>query len=408
MLSNVDLWNYLRNKYPQFKSHTSEGTTQLFTEKGFESIARNDRTALNDFYSLSMQTILNLVNISQARDLFDVADVGENYATPYGGFLQRLAVNSIKPTTPLYKNLANGSSVDMFKIRKADVEERFFQQNFDYQSFVTIPADDLYKQIFASEYGMSEYLAGVYKGLENGYVLQKYLNKLECINALINSANHPLQDSQKFDVVLDETPTEDQLKNLWLTLQNIITAMEYAPQSGAFNAEGFKTTQETSRLRLLIRQGFVSALNVNVLASAFNPEKIGLSSEIKILQVPHFGGLQPFQDADFTTPLYPVYNDLGEEIGYNTQPNQTAITVTNENAFFKDPNENVIAVLMDKGAIFTATQNGYSVVPTPYNPAGMYTNVWANSANNTICGDPLYTFVTISKNIPIAGSVVLV
>ena len=37
-LTNLQLWNYLRDKYPTFKSNTAEGTKDLFTSAGFEQL----------------------------------------------------------------------------------------------------------------------------------------------------------------------------------------------------------------------------------------------------------------------------------------------------------------------------------------------------------------------------------
>ena len=412
MISNVDLWELLRDTYPNFKNHTSKGTSDMFTARGFEQIAATDRTALNEFYQLTLQTILNQVNISHAKDLFDTYDVGETYSTPFGGYLQRMAVNSIKPITPAYKNLTNGTSVDPYVVRKGEITDRFFRQNFDYQSLITIPDDALYKNIFASEFGMSEVMGGLMKGLENGWILQKYSNKLECINALINSTAHPLKETQIVEVPsVSVDMTESELKGLWLSFKNTIDTIVNAPQTGAYNALGFESTQDKSRLRLLIRQGYQSALDVNVLASAFNPDKIGV--DINIMPVPNFGGLKAYQTYNagtmqYETPLFPVYDSLGTQIGYNTVADQTTVTVQNENVKWEDPNDDVIAILIDKGAIFTALQNGYTVQPTPYNPRGMYTNLFANSPNNFVACDHLYNCVVFKQSLPTTNDILTI
>lgn len=394
LISNVDLWNLLRNKYPNFENHTSKGTAEIFSQTGFEALKNTDRTALNEFFELSLQYFLQLVNISQAFDPFDRNDVGETFTNEYGGYIQRLSVSSIKPVTPAYNNLQNGQTVDPFIINKAELNERFFKQNFDYQALITIPSDDLYRDIFISAYGMSEAFAGWLKGLENGYTIQKYTNKLETINAMINSTKWALQDSQKIQVSLSPTPTETELNNLWLTLKNTINAMVNAPQTGAFNAIGFETTQERSRLRLLVKQGYLANLQNKVLVSAFNRDEIALN--VPIMEVANFGGLVPYSNAEYTTRVYPVYDTLGALIGYNTQENQTTVTVSENDVYWFDPNDSIIAVLADKGFIFTSIQNAYTVTPI-YNPRGLYTNYWANAPRNTIAGDPLYNMVVFEN-----------
>lgn len=392
LVSNMELWNLIRNQYPNFASHTAQGTKELFTTAGYEALKANDINALNEFFELSLRVYLQMVNISNARDPFDVNDIGENFSNPYGGYIQRLAIPSVKPVTPAYKNLQNFNSVDPFVVYKVQANERFFRQNFDYQSLITIPDEGLYRNMFISEYGMSEAFAGWLKGLENGYILQKYTNKLEAINAMLNSTQYPLKDSQQVSVSVSAVPTSEELVNLWLSFKNTISAINASPQTGAFNAMSFASTQDTSRLRLLIRLGLRNSLASKVLASAFNPEQIGLNSSIKIMEVPNFGGLIPYQDEGFSTQLYEVYDQLGHQIGYNTLPNQSEVTVENSNVYWKDPNEDIIAVLMDKGAIFTSTQNPYRVEPIR-NPRGLYTNYWASSPNNTVAVDPLFNVI---------------
>lgn len=48
--TNAEIWNVIRAKFPNFASHTSEGTAELFSERGFEALKQSDPTALNDFF----------------------------------------------------------------------------------------------------------------------------------------------------------------------------------------------------------------------------------------------------------------------------------------------------------------------------------------------------------------------
>lgn len=395
-ISNTELWDAIRAKYPTFSSHTAAATADTFTTQGWEALKQSDSTVLNDFFNLSMRVYLQLVNISHAKDNLERGDFGETFDNPLGGYIQRLATSSVKPISPAYKGLQNGTGPDPFVVRKPEVAERFFKQNFDYASLITIQDEFQMKQIFISEYGMSEFMAGIMSGLENGYTVQKYENKLEVLNKAINSTAWPLQSTQQY--TWDEAgaePTADELENLILLIKNIVTAMDIAPQSTAYNAYGYNDTQDTGRLRLLIRPGYANATAVKVLSAAYGPEFLNLP--IPSIEVPNFGGLEPYEDAEYSTPLYPVYDSLGAVIGYNTTQGASEATVETADVYWKDPNENVIAVIADKGAIFESRQNGYQVEPIR-NPRGLYTNYWASSPNNTIAYDPIYTFVTISKN----------
>lgn len=393
-ITNADLWNAVRAKYPTFASHTAKATKEMFTEAGFEALKQLPDNPLNDFWGLLIRVYLQQVNVSHAKDNLESKGFGEFYDNPNGGFIQRMAVRSIKPISPAYKGLKDGDSPNPFVVRKPKVEERFFRQNFDYASLITIPDDFQAKQIFVSEYGFDAFISGVMEGLRNGYVIQKYENKLEVLNKALNSATYPLQETQQFETDMSADPTAEELTAFILLVKNIVSAIDMAPQSSAYNAAAFEDTQDTSRLKMLVRPGIKNAIGVKTLTGAFNPDQLSLP--IDIIEVPNFGGLRPFKEKTFTTPLYEVYNDLGEVIGYAETEGATTVTVETDAVHWQDPNEDVIAIIADKGAVFESMQNGYEVEPIR-NPRGRYTNYWASSPNNTIAFDPLYTFITISK-----------
>lgn len=396
VISNTDLWNTLRKIYPSFKAHTAEATAEMFTDKGFESISRTDVTAINDFFELSVRVWLNQINTSHAKDPLEDRGFGEFYDMPFGDYTQRMAIDSVAPISAGWKGLKNGDSPDAWVVRKASIKERFFESNFDFASLISIPDDFQKKQIFISEYGMSEFTAGIYEALQNGYIIQKYTNKLEALNAAINSVKNPLKSTQIVNTPMSATPTDTELKNFLLSVMNVKETMELAPQTGAFNALGFKSTQDMSRLKLLVRQGIRTAINVQTLVGAFNPEKLNLN--IDIIPVPNFGGLTPYyMKEEVETNLYPVYNSLGERVAWSETEGGDAVDGLTENDVqWKDPNEDIVAMLADKGLVFECRQNPYEVEPIR-NPRGRYTNMWASSPNNTIATDALYNMV-IFKN----------
>lgn len=400
MLSNVDLWNALKQLYPNFRNHTAQWTKDTFTEKGFEALKRSDVGAINEYYLLSLRVLLNRVDYSNAKDLFDNIDFGEAFSSPYGGYLQRIAVNSVKPVNPAWKGLENGQTLDPFVVRRGTMQERFFPQNFDYQSLITIPDESLYKNMFISEYGVSEVYSGFMQALENGWILQKYTNKMECLNAYLNSTEYPLKATQYIDIpVAAETPTADELKYMWVQIQNNLTAMLNNPQSGAYNSLGFESTQNRDSLRFLLKQGYKTLFNTEVLVSAFNPEYLGIN--LPIAEVPNFGGLKPFKEAAYTTPLYEVYDSLGTVIGYSETEGATTATIDFDAVYWQDPNEDIIGIIADRALIFESTQNGYQVEPIR-NPRGLYTNFWASSPNNFVGVDPLYNCLVLRKSTPVS------
>lgn len=396
-ITNVDLWNKIRAAFPNFRNHTSEGTRALFTEAGYEKMRNFSVDALNEFWDLSMRVFLQTVDIAQAKDPLDSQGFGEVYEQARGGYIQRLAITPMKPISPRYKGLKNGKSVDPFVVRKPQINERFFKQNFDYQHLLTIPDEFQFKQIFISEYGMSEVMAGLMLQMENAYKIQKYVNKLEAINAGINSTQNALQESQKFAVSVSDTPTEAELVDLVLAIKNIVSAMTVGASSSAFNAMHFPTVQEKDRLKLLVRPAFKNQIEVLVARNSYNASTLNLP--IDVIEVEHFGGLEPYKEAEFTTKLYEVYDEFGAVIGYSETEGQTgadSVEVEEYDVFWKDPNAGVHAILADKGWIFESIQNPYRVEPIR-NPAGLYQNYWASAPNNAILVDALYNVVVIKN-----------
>ena len=434
-LTNAQLWNYIRDKYPNFASQTAKGTADLFTARGFEQLSQFDSSILNDFFSLSLRVFLQKIDVANVKDLLSDQDFGESYDTPYGGYVQRISIDSVKPISPGYKGLHDGDSPDPFVVRKPETNERFFTQNFDYASLITTPDQSLYKNMFVAEDGMSRYLGGIMQALQNGYTLQKYTNKLEALNAGINSVTFPLKDTQKYETaaITDAASIIAFVK----LVRDIVDAMVFNPATAAFNAYGFESTQEKSRLRLLVKPELINALAT--ISRLNSPEDLALP--IEIVKVPNFGGLTPVLEAGDVfaagtirsdtsgTPTYttylaatknasqvtiaegydpdtvtPIYDSLGVKVATAFTVATTAQGATtyatyyipNDVQKYDDPNEDVMAVIADKGYIFENIQNPYQVEPIR-NPRGLYTNYWASSPNNGIVVDHLYNIVTISK-----------
>lgn len=426
-LTNAQLWNYIRDKYPNFKSQTAKGTADLFTSKGFEQLSQFDSSILNDFFGLSLRVFLQKIDVANVKDLLSDQDFGESYDQPYGGYTQRIAINSIKPISPGYKGLNDGDSPDPFVVRKPETNERFFTQNFDYASLVTTPDMSLYKNMFVSETGMSDYLGGIMKGLQNGYTLQKYVNKLEALNAGINSSTFALKDTQKYQTAA-LTDSASIIAFIKL-VRDIVSAMVFNPATAAFNAYGFESTQDKDRLRILVRPEMMNT--IATISRLNSPEDMSLP--IKVVQVPNFGGLTPaltqgdvyakgtIKTDSSGTPTYttykaasangsdttigevtvtstvPIYDTLGEKVATAFVTSGTTYYIPNEVTKYTDPNADVLAVIADRGYIFENVQNPYQVEPIR-NPRGLYTNYWASSPNNGIVVDHLYNICTISKS----------
>lgn len=398
-ISNVDLLKYVEQKSPQFKSLTGRITADVFTENGFERVKANDVNALAEFYGLTMRVYLQFINVADIKDPLEIGGFGESFDNPMGGFIQREAITRIKPVSPAWKNLKDGQSVDPFVVRKGKVEERFWKQNFDFQTMLTIPDDFVMKQMFITTYGISTFVEGQIAQLRNSYAVQKYLAKKEAIDAFLNGTVDALQDSQTVTISYDDAPTDEQMINLILTIKNLVSNMGAVPSTAAYNAMHFESSQDISRLKLLIRVGFKNELALKVLRNSYNAETLNLP--VDVIEVDNFGGLTPYKEEALTTPVYPVYDNLGAVIGYSETKNQTGIeNVTYEDyeVFWKDPHADVLAILADKGLIFDSYQNGVQM-NTIYNPRGLYTNYFLSMPNGTVAVDSLYNAVVIKRTV---------
>lgn len=425
-ITNAQLWDLARKASPTFRSHTSKATADLFTEKGWEALTRNDINIINEFLELSIRVGLTMVESSKAKN--PLADIGlvQVYDMPLGGISQRIAVSSVKPVSPRFKGLEDyskgGNSVDMYTIRKSEQNQRFFTMNFDFQSYITIQDYQL-KECFINENGVGSLVAGIMEGLRNGYTIQEYENTIECLSKAMNSTTHPLQDTQIVNVDSWGSGTGGAIASadvlsLIKNIKDISTAMDVTPQTSAFNAANYATLVEKDQLILLMRAGIKTEMELKVELGAFNPDRISLPFEVK--EVENFGGLIP-QDAN-NYDLQPVYDKEGEVRGYIAKANvvingpcfwdaanhRWLVNVTTGGAtadttfpaepdHWYDPNEDVLAVLIQKGAIFETSQNPYVVRPTPYNAAGLYTNYWASRPNTGINFDYYYTMVVFRK-----------
>lgn len=397
IVSNVDLWNYLRATNPSFERHTSKGTADLFTEKGFEALRRQDVTAIDEFFQLSLRLAFQKVDISKARNPLEDSGLVEVYDTPNGGYVQRIAVDSIKPVSPAYKDLPDGNGPDPFVVRKPKSAERFFAQNFDYQSFISIQ-ETMVKRIFLEEFGMSAYIAGIIQGLQNGYIIQRYENALQAIHSALTSSATPLKDSQVV-VIEDWSESEDNLKLFVLLVKDIATAMEVSPQTDAFNANSFSTAVRAEDHVLLVRAGLKNKIEVMLEVGAFNPEKLAMPFTIK--EVENFGGIYYTGTvAGATERVYPAVDAFGAKVDGKwvlTEGASESEAVEATDITAVDPHYNTIAMIAQKGTIFENIQNGYSIRPI-FNPRGLYTNYWADAANNAVCYDANYNLIEIRRS----------
>lgn len=397
-LRNSQIFTACRAASPQFQALTA-GLTAENLDKGWEANKNFDPTVVNEWFKITMKIILNKVNIATVKNPIEDYGVAESYDTPWGNALQRIALTDLGPVDPKFHGLKNGDSIDMFKVRKNELKERFFEQNFDFQNYFTLQSFQV-KQILQSEFGMDQITSGLMGQLERSYTKQRYLNELECLNALINSEDFPLQDTQvvTVDVADASKYSNGELVGFIKEVNNVVKNMTLVPSTKAYNAGKFDSAVNKDEMVLLVRPDIITDIEA---LNKLNAPGLGLPMDAK--EVLNFGGLIPYtMSGDDKVPLYPVYDADGAQIGWNTSKEQTTATVDLGAELYEDPNENIIAVLIQKGAIFTTMQNGVEMVPTPYNARGAYMNYFFNVINAGIHGDYFYNLVIFTKKVGVA------
>lgn len=396
-ISNVEFWNAARNYSPNFLNSTSKATKEFFNENTFEEMKSNNLNILNDFFKISMRVAFQMITRSTAKN--PLSDIVVRYDTPFGGIQQRMAIHTMKPISPRFRGLKDGDSVDQYQVRLPKIEERFYRMNYDFQNLVTIQSYQM-KEIFLSEFGMGEFQAGIMEScLTNSRIIQDYNNILQCIDtAILNSENFPMQDSQKIGLSINDTNnmTAEELTNMILAMKDVATSFETEAQTSAFNQAKFKTSVSADDMILLIRAPIKNRISTSLMVGAFNPDYLSLPFS-EVIPVSNFGGLIPYKENTFTTQVYPAYDaKFGNVIGYNDQPDQTVAQYGEDEVFFKDPNENVLALAIQKGGIFECRQNGIEINAVP-NYAGQYVNYWMSSPNNLLAWDRYYASIAFVK-----------
>ena len=397
--TNLQLFNGLRKQFADFESITAEATAETFTEKGWGAIQRENIDIINKFFSLSMKVAFNKLDIAEVNTRLSESGLVETYSEQFGGFLQRISVNIVDPVSPGYLDLMDGDSVDMQTVSKPDAKERFFEcGNDNFQSTITI--QPMYaKTLFLDEYGMSNFIAGIMKGLEEGYKQQQEVNIYKAIHECINSVDAPLQDSQKItlDSWTDAGVTDDELMSFIAALQDLGTAMETSITAPGFNANGFNTKANVADYKVYVRAGIVNKIRRQLRVGAYNPEDLTLPFEI--VEVPDFGGTKHYIDIESTpTLLYPHYTKMGKVDGWAlSEGGDKAYDKNAAGIYTVDTDADVLAMVAQNGLIFRDIKEPFTVIPAPFNARGLYTTYWASAANNMIRYDANYGCVIVKK-----------
>ena len=419
-----------------FAAITPAGTKEMFTERGFNDLANANAAALGIFYPLTLKVFLQQVNFANVKDLFADQGFGESYSGGIkGAITQRMYQGIMHCIDPKYINLKNGDSPDQYVVRKGSPEESFWQNNESLANLITIPDKTLYQGLFASD-GIAAFAEGQAKSIVEGFKLQRYLDKKECIHTIYTNDRHPLKSTQH--VKVDDVTDAATAIKLIETIRNICDAIEFSAQSqgGKFNAGGFADHIGHDRLCLLARPKLFNTIaTINRLQA---PEG-GLAIPVDVVKVEDFGGCVPVitagdvyaagtvcvaNDAAPTYALYQghtrnesevtlaadingathtdIYDQYGAKVADayylagNIDGSHTTIYVPVESAKIMDPHADVLGAVADKGVIFFNVTNPMQV-ELARNARGLFTDMWLSSPDNAILYDHRKIWVSLDK-----------
>ena len=373
---------------------------RIYTKEKWNNVNSYNKQVLEDFFGLSVRVVLNKIRTANPNIPEIYREIVEEYSSVEGGIEQRINIMPIKPTSPRYRNLQDGDSVDRWTVRKPRTKEYFFQKNFDFQNFVSLQEINL-KQMFLSETGIFSYIEGITKTFNDSYYIQKAVMMKEMLSLAINGDGvevRALRDSQKKSVrkiLANDLSTQEEF---YRTIKNFVDTERVQIFTGANNAGAFEQSFRVEEHVLIVRATMWNILECNLRAPSFLKESYGLP--IKVILTDNFGGLQYVLKNSPQTVLKPVYDEkTGEEIGFNTTGGTGTIAdcVPEEDIAVVDPNEDIVAVIAQRGVIFSTIQNPYEVRATEVNQAGLYKNLWASQPNGAFCYDPYYDLVTFTE-----------
>lgn len=434
--SNKDFMAEVIKESPKFQGYVAAGTQGRFDKDSIEALSNNPE-AMDEFYSTLMRVVFQKLNVARAENGFTRSGLVEQWAVPMGEYTQRMYVGAVAPISPQYRNLKQGDWINQYIINKPEVEQSFWKLNYDRQSLLTLKRVDQ-KRIFLEEGQMGALTAGLLEGINTGNTIQDSLVIKNAINTAINSKDHPLQAAQ--NIVISswatgadlDSVTDEQLTDFLIAISNLFDSMFAVdnPATGLYNAAGFKTRVERNQYVMYARTGIKNRINKKLMVGAFNPSYLNLDLG-EIYDINDFGGLIPYKEKEHTTQLYPIFTSLGSTTGYyiSDADAQTAITegklkksavtttegesvtgylisapdtdaksisgsVAESNVEWLDQNDDVIAVIAQRGVIGQNLQNAMEMSVVP-NYLGMYQNYIANQPNNGIYYEHHYNFIVI-------------
>lgn len=296
----------------------------------------------------------------------------ERDSIEWGNILQKLKVAMPNAESDDSFDLADGKSVDQYKINKPKVNQLLFTNETPWQTHITVHLDELEKA-FVDSSAMGAFISGMFGEVQNRIELAMENLSIDCVNNYMAEMikRKTQRPSRVINLVTDYNSDyglsgdralkpEEALKDYYFLsyvirrINTISSTMEYMT-SGMYNDTAFAggDTQNDiysrhtpkSEQRLMLYIDLVNQLKTDINSKAFNMKEVAIDI--------------PFQTVPFWQSL-----KTPDTINIKTSSGGTAISQAG-----------VMGILFDREAMGTF-KNKYTSLTSPINAAGKYYNVF--------------------------------
>lgn len=261
---------HMSNDYQQRVPATSQAGVDVVSDKILTS-----KTLFNEF----APALVNLIGSQVVADFTfynPLAPFKQQALLPEGGsIIEEIAIGMIK---------AKGYDIEdtnLFKNNPVEVYANFHQVNREDRYDLTVSRQEL-RKAFRSQYGLNDFIMTMLARPGQSDELDEF-NIMTQLIGVAYANNHLKKVSTPISDI--GTATADELKNLSYKIRTFAKKMAMIP-STLYNAEGVPMRSDRSDLVLITTPDVTSALDVNVLADAFNQDRTNFAENV--VEIPEF------------------------------------------------------------------------------------------------------------------------
>lgn len=296
----------------------------------------------------------------------------ERDSIEWGNILQKLKIAMPDAESDDSFNLADGESVDQYKVNKPKVNQLLFTNEAPWQTHITVHLDELEKAFIDSS-AMGAFISGMFGEVQNRIELAMENLSIDCVNNYMaelikrkeQRPNRVVNLVTEYNAQMGLTSTDELkpqdalntpafLEYVVRRINTLSSTMEYMTD-GLFNDTAYAggDTQNNiysrhtpkSEQRLMLYIDLVNSLKTDINSKAFNMKEVAIDI--------------PFQTVPFWQAL-----KTPDAINIKPASGGTGISQTS-----------IMGILFDREAMGTF-KNKYTSITSPINAAGKYYNVF--------------------------------